>query len=252
MFQKSLTGPTLKWFTLLDMATIRTWNDVSQAFLGQYSFNLDLVPKRADLIVTKQNPSEPFGEYVGCWRTLASQVQDGPSDEESLEIVIGGAQPTTRALLSIQPITTFAALIRAGTRVESSLRSGNFPAFSVFAKQATVSSTSTSSSTSNNSSSSTNSCPKKKDSPKTGVAYADPPLVPVLLSVRPPPNQVVYAPTPRAPPHHKSLPSPNRCILSHRSGKRSPKGQGDISESGVNSPHWWNRYMSSSPRSRHC
>ena len=81
----------LKWFTSLDMATIRTWNDLSQAFLGQYSFNLDLVPKRADLVATKQNPSEPFGEYVGRWRTLTSQVRDGPYNEESLEIVIGGA-----------------------------------------------------------------------------------------------------------------------------------------------------------------
>ena len=84
--------------------------------------------------------------------------------------MIRGAQPTTGALLSIQPVTTFAALIRAGTRVESSLRSGNFPALSAFTKQATVSS----SSTSNNSSGSTSSCPKKKDSPKAAVAYVDP------------------------------------------------------------------------------
>ena len=33
LFQKSLTGPALKWFTSLDMATIKTWSDLSQAFL---------------------------------------------------------------------------------------------------------------------------------------------------------------------------------------------------------------------------
>ena len=47
------------------MATKKTWDDLSQAFLGQYAFNLDLVPKRADLVTLKQNPGEPFGEYVG-------------------------------------------------------------------------------------------------------------------------------------------------------------------------------------------
>ena len=31
--QKSLTGPALKWFTSLDMASIKTWGDLSQAFL---------------------------------------------------------------------------------------------------------------------------------------------------------------------------------------------------------------------------
>ena len=53
LFQKSLTGPTLKWFTSLDMAAIQTWNDLSQAFLGQYSFNLDLIPKREDLVAIR-------------------------------------------------------------------------------------------------------------------------------------------------------------------------------------------------------
>ena len=53
LFQKSLTSLTLKWFTSLDMATIKTWSDLSQAFLEQYSFNLDLVPKREDLVATK-------------------------------------------------------------------------------------------------------------------------------------------------------------------------------------------------------
>ena len=33
LFQKSLTGPALKWFTSIDMATIKTWSDLSQAFL---------------------------------------------------------------------------------------------------------------------------------------------------------------------------------------------------------------------------
>ena len=175
MFQKSLTGPALKWFTSLDMAVIKTSDDLSWAFLEQYYFNLDLVQKRMDLIATKQNPSEPFGEYCGCWRALASQVQDALSDEESLEIVIGGAQPSTGALLSIQPITTFTALIRAGTCVESSLWSGNFPTLSAFAKQTTASSNSSNSSNpSTNSSGSSSSCPRKKDLPKTTVAYVDP------------------------------------------------------------------------------
>ena len=54
----------------------------------------------------------------------------------------------TGALLSIPSITSFASLTRAGTRMESSLQSGNFLALSSFAKQAIVSS----SSNSNNSS----------------------------------------------------------------------------------------------------
>ena len=73
------------------MALIKTWGDLSQAFLEQYSFNLDLIPKCEDLVAIWQKPHEPFGEYVGRWRTLASQVKDRPSNEESIEIIIRGA-----------------------------------------------------------------------------------------------------------------------------------------------------------------
>ena len=94
-------GPALKWFTSLDMATIKTWDDLSQAFLEQYSFNLDFIPNCEDLVAIRQKSHEPFREYVGRWRTLASQVRDRPSDEESIEIVIRGAQPATGALLCL-------------------------------------------------------------------------------------------------------------------------------------------------------
>ena len=47
------------------MTTIKTWDDISRAFLEQYSFNLDLVPKHEDLVTIKQRTNEPFGEHVG-------------------------------------------------------------------------------------------------------------------------------------------------------------------------------------------
>ena len=53
LFQKSLMGPALKWFTSLDMATVKTWDDLSQVFLEQYSFNFDLIPKHEDLVALR-------------------------------------------------------------------------------------------------------------------------------------------------------------------------------------------------------
>ena len=70
------------------MATIKTSNILGKAFLEQYSFNLDLVPKCEDPVALRQRNNEPFGEYVGHWHALAAQVHNRPSDEESIEIVI--------------------------------------------------------------------------------------------------------------------------------------------------------------------
>ena len=87
----SIEVNTLPLVSSLDMAVIKTWDDLSQTFLKQYSFNLDLISKREDLVTTRQKPYEPFEEYVGRWCVLASQVRDRPSNEESIEIIIQGA-----------------------------------------------------------------------------------------------------------------------------------------------------------------
>ena len=83
------------------MASIQTWKDFSQAFLYQYYFNIDLIPKRENLVVIRQRPHEPFEEYVGRWRSVAIQVRDGPSVEESIDIIIKEAQSAIGAPLFI-------------------------------------------------------------------------------------------------------------------------------------------------------
>ena len=109
--------------------------------------------------------------------------------------------PSTEALPSIQPVTSFASFIRVGAHVESSLRSDNFPALSTFAKQATSpNNNNNSSSNSNNNNSNNNSLPRRRDPPGTAIAYIASPAAPVHVVAQPGPNQVVYAPTPRAPP----------------------------------------------------
>ena len=66
-------------------------------------------------------------------------------------MIIKGVQPATGTLLSIQPVTSYTSLIRAGVRVENSLRSGNFPTLSALARQANNSSSSNRRSSNNNS-----------------------------------------------------------------------------------------------------
>jgi hypothetical protein len=126
LFQKSLAGPALQWFVSLDMNTIQTWDQLSQAFIDQYAFNLDRVPKREDLQALRQRSNEAFAEYVGRWRELAVQVHNKPTNDESIEMIIRGALPAIEALLDLHSLSTFASLIKAGTKIEASLRKGNF------------------------------------------------------------------------------------------------------------------------------
>ena len=123
-----------------------------------------------------QRPHETFGEYVDRWRALASQVRDRPSDKESIETLIRGAQPSIGGLLSIQPIITFASLIRAGARMESSLRSSRYPSLSALARQDTAPSNSNShrNYTSGSNNNRSNNHPRRRDTPKPAIAFIGP------------------------------------------------------------------------------
>ena len=106
-------------------------------------------------------------------------------------MIVKGALPVIGTLLCIQHITSHALLIRAGVCVESSLRSGHFPALSALARQANTSSNRRNS---NNNNSPTPDCSEqlteaRTDSPEE-LAYAESQLGPFLLEHAP-----NYAPT---------------------------------------------------------
>ena len=45
-FQDSLTGVALRWYMGLDSARVRTFNDLGEAFMKQYKYNVDMAPYR--------------------------------------------------------------------------------------------------------------------------------------------------------------------------------------------------------------
>ena len=48
-FQDSLTGAALKWYMGLDAAKNSTFNDLGEAFIPQYKYNVDMAPDRDQL-----------------------------------------------------------------------------------------------------------------------------------------------------------------------------------------------------------
>ncbi|RDX87134.1 hypothetical protein CR513_31435, partial [Mucuna pruriens] len=43
-FQDSLTGAALSWYVILKRGCIKTWRDLTEAFLKQYKYNEDMAP----------------------------------------------------------------------------------------------------------------------------------------------------------------------------------------------------------------
>jgi Retrotransposon gag protein len=127
-FQKSLTGPALKWFTSLDFSSIISFDHLSKLFIDQYSYNIDMEPRREDLESLRQEKNEPFVTYVGRWRAMAARVKLKPTDKDSINMIIRSALPTISGYLAIQGQPNFLTLIKSGARVETVVNQGLVPA----------------------------------------------------------------------------------------------------------------------------
>nr|XP_027067878.1 uncharacterized protein LOC113693538 [Coffea arabica] len=82
LFPESLEGDTLDWYSNLKPENMRSWMDLSTAFIRQYEYNCELAPTRATLEGTKRKPSEDHKTYAKRWRKLAAKVEPPMTENE--------------------------------------------------------------------------------------------------------------------------------------------------------------------------
>lgn len=64
LLQDSLIGVALKWYMGLNSAKTRTFNDLGEAFIRQYKYNLDMAPNRDQLRAISKKEKDCFKEYA--------------------------------------------------------------------------------------------------------------------------------------------------------------------------------------------
>ncbi|XP_027158349.1 uncharacterized protein LOC113759967 [Coffea eugenioides] len=93
LFPESLEGDTLDWYSNLKPEDMRTWLDLSTAFVRQYEYNCEFAPTRTTLEGTKRNPSEDHKTYAKQWRKLAAKVEPPMTEEEIVRTFIKAYDP---------------------------------------------------------------------------------------------------------------------------------------------------------------
>ncbi|XP_050909208.1 uncharacterized protein LOC127122979 [Lathyrus oleraceus] len=79
----SLTGAALRWYMGLDSASIHSFNDLSEAFVKKYKYNVDMAPDRDQLRSMYHKDKKTFKEYAQRWRELAAQISP-PLEEKDV------------------------------------------------------------------------------------------------------------------------------------------------------------------------
>ncbi|XP_058761261.1 uncharacterized protein LOC131634621 [Vicia villosa] len=86
----SLSGASLKWYMSLEKGCVQSFQDLADAFMKQYKYNLDMAPDRRQLQNMAQKEKETFKEYAQRWRELASQVEPPLSEKELTSLLEEG------------------------------------------------------------------------------------------------------------------------------------------------------------------
>lgn len=121
-FQDSLSRASLRWYVSLEQGRIQNWEDLADAFLRQYKYNLDMAPDRMQLQGMVMNEKESFKEYAQWWRELAAQVEPPLSEKEMTEIFVDTLKDPFFDRLVSSAASDFAHLVTIGDHIEKGLR----------------------------------------------------------------------------------------------------------------------------------
>ncbi|XP_027156545.1 uncharacterized protein LOC113757465 [Coffea eugenioides] len=111
LFPESLERDALDWYSNLKSGEVKTWLDLSTAFVKQYEFNYELAPTRTTLEGTKRKPSEDHKTYAKRWRKLAAKVESPMTEEEIVRTFIKTHDPPYFEEIFRMTGSSFAAII---------------------------------------------------------------------------------------------------------------------------------------------
>ncbi|RVW99393.1 hypothetical protein CK203_038504 [Vitis vinifera] len=83
LFPLSLSGMTQRWYASLETSRRRTWEDLAQEFLRQYSFNGDTSVTRRELEFLRQGSDESVSSFISRWREKVAEMIDATYREGS-------------------------------------------------------------------------------------------------------------------------------------------------------------------------
>jgi len=123
-FQDALTGVALIWYMGLDRIDIKNFNDLCEAFVQRYNYNLYLAPDRDQLQAMTQNDNESFEAYAQRWRDFAEQVRPPLKEKELAKIFLKTLDQFYYENMVASAPSNFAEMMTVGMRLEEGVREG--------------------------------------------------------------------------------------------------------------------------------
>ena len=110
----------MEWFSKLPPG-IRSFEELVNKFINQYSYNMQHEVMMKDLCNTKQRNGEAFTVFLQRWRRIFSRYAHPIPKKEKMEIFIDNLNGEMSYRLQLQCPPTFENLIENGMKIEDAL-----------------------------------------------------------------------------------------------------------------------------------
>ncbi|KAF5933657.1 hypothetical protein HYC85_029828 [Camellia sinensis] len=127
LYGRTLSGVAATWYAKLEDKVKQDWEELAEAFVDRYSYNTQVEMTMQELETTRQNPTEPFVEFVARWRAKAAQMTDRPSERDQVQMMVRNLEHDMLQKLIVAPLFTFKSLHELGVQVENAFNSGIIP-----------------------------------------------------------------------------------------------------------------------------
>ena len=111
LFPLSLSGVTQRWYASLDSSHHKTWEDLAQEFILQFTFNTVIDVSRRELDALRHGYDESVASFISRWREKIVQVIDRPTEREQIRMVVRRLQPKISRHVIGVPFTDFGSLV---------------------------------------------------------------------------------------------------------------------------------------------
>ncbi|KAJ9705886.1 hypothetical protein PVL29_003815 [Vitis rotundifolia] len=124
LFPLSLSGTTQRWYASLESSRRRTWEDLAQEFLRQYSFSSDTSVTRRELGSLRQGLDESVSSFISRWREKIAEMTERPTERDQMCMFLRSLHPRFARHLTGVPFQDFRSLVQALFDVDDGISRG--------------------------------------------------------------------------------------------------------------------------------
>ena len=109
----------------LDSPQIRNFNDIGEAFVRRYNYNVDMAPDRDQLCDMSQKEKETFKQYAHRWHEIVAQVSPPLEEKEMTNLFLKTLSPFYYDIMVTSAPSDFTKIVNMGMRLEEGGHEGD-------------------------------------------------------------------------------------------------------------------------------